>query len=98
MARLEFGLDDFLYGSCSAFCGSTHVIPRRVPSKPIQADASQCGCSKENTRESKALSGEDWAGCQEGWRVRYSGEQGQQSVANVVSTLDSIEHRSLAMA
>jgi hypothetical protein len=30
VARLEFGLSDFLFGSRSALCGSKHGIPRRL--------------------------------------------------------------------
>ena len=39
MARLEFGLSDFLFGSRSALCGSKHGIPRRPPADTY---ASKC--------------------------------------------------------
>jgi len=36
MARLKFGPGNFLFGSCSAFCGSKHVIPRRPRRSPFK--------------------------------------------------------------
>jgi hypothetical protein len=42
-----------------AFCPSDgqvkHVIPRRPPAEAHLSRSSQCGCSKENTRERKAV-------------------------------------------
>ena len=53
MARVEFGLRDFLCGSCLALCGSEHGSPLRPPPKLIRAEGGSHGCSKQNSWRKK---------------------------------------------
>jgi hypothetical protein len=54
MARLEFGLSEFLFGSCSALCGIKHGIPGLGPPKRIQAKELRCVCPKQNSAQEKS--------------------------------------------
>jgi hypothetical protein len=52
VARLEFGLSDFLFGSRSALCGSKHGIPRGLM-RSMQAKWRVPRLLKKNTRPKK---------------------------------------------
>jgi hypothetical protein len=41
MARLEFGLSEFLFGSCSALCGIKHGIPGLGPAETYSSKGAE---------------------------------------------------------
>jgi hypothetical protein len=46
MARLEFGLSEFLFGSCSALCGIKHGIPGLAPAETYSSKGAEVRLSK----------------------------------------------------
>ena len=46
MARLEFGLSEFLFGSCSALCGIKHGIPGLGPAETYSSKGAEVRLSK----------------------------------------------------
>jgi hypothetical protein len=46
MARLEFGLSEFLLGSCSALCGIKHGIPGLAPAETYSSKGAEVRLSK----------------------------------------------------